>query len=64
MRYREVSQQNKPIRRVALWQVTDRGYKVSEVAQRLGVTTKSLHNWRKRYGDQGSRHQAITEQRE
>jgi len=31
-------------------QVTDRGYKVGEVAGRLGVTPKSLHDWIKRYG--------------
>ena len=24
-------------------QVTDRGYKIGEVAKRLGVTTKSMH---------------------
>lgn len=48
----------------AVRQVADRGYKVSEVAQRLGVTTKSLHDWIKRYGDQGSQHQTITEQQE
>jgi len=27
-------------------QVTDRGYSVNEVAERLGITTKSLYNWR------------------
>ena len=30
--------------------VTERGYKVSEVAQRLGITGKSLGDWIKRYG--------------
>ncbi len=29
----------------AVKQVTDRGYKVGEVAKRLGVTTKSLYGW-------------------
>ncbi|TRX57183.1 transposase [Thalassomonas sp. M1454] len=29
----------------AVRQVTDRGYKPKEVAERLGVTTKSIHNW-------------------
>ena len=33
----------------AVKQVTERGYKVSDVAQRLGVTTKSLSEWIKRY---------------
>jgi len=37
----------------AVKQVTDRGYSVQEVAQRLGVTTHSLYAWRKKYG-QGS----------
>ena len=36
----------------AVKQVTERGYKPSEVAKRLGVTTNSLYNWIKRYGDQ------------
>ena len=48
----------------AVKQVTDRGYKVSEVAQRLGVTSKSLGDWIKRYGDQGSQHQTISAQQE
>ena len=48
----------------AVKQVTDRGYKVSEVAQRLGVTSKSLGDWVKRYGGQGSQHQTISAQQE
>lgn len=48
----------------AVKQVTERGYKVSEVAERLGVTGKSLHNWIKRYGDEGSQHQTISTQQE
>lgn len=30
----------------AVKKVTDRGYSVNEVAERLGITTKSLYNWR------------------
>jgi transposase len=30
----------------AVKQVTDRGYSVNEVAERLGITTKSLYSWR------------------
>ncbi len=41
----------------AVKQVTDRGYKISEVASRLGVTPKSLHDWIKKYGDARSQHQ-------
>ena len=46
----------------AVKQVTDRGYKVGEVARRLGVTPKSMHEWIKRYGDSSDKHQAITAQ--
>jgi len=48
----------------AVKQVTDRGYKIGEVAERLGVTPKSLHDWVKKYGDTGSQHQTITDQQE
>ena len=48
----------------AVKQVTDRGYKIVEVAQRLGVTSKSLGDWIKKYGDAGSQHQTITSQQE
>ena len=46
----------------AVKQVTDRGYKVGEVAGRLGVTPKSLHDWIKRYGDEGAHQQTISAQ--
>ena len=36
----------------AVKQVTDRGYSVAEVAERLGTTTHSLYTWLKRYGEQ------------
>jgi len=48
----------------AVKQVTDRGYKVGEVAKRLGVTIKSLHDWIKKFGDMGSQHQTITSQQD
>ena len=38
----------------AVKQVTERGYSVAEVAERLGTTTHSLYNWLKRYGQKGS----------
>jgi len=34
----------------AVKQITERGYPVSEVARRLGVTTHSLYAWIKKYG--------------
>ena len=48
----------------AVKQVTDRGYKISDVANRLGVTTKSMHNWIKRYGEQSEQYQATAEQQQ
>lgn len=35
----------------AVRQVTERGYSVSDVAERLGVTTHSLYAWLKKFGD-------------
>ena len=34
----------------AVKQVTERGYSVQEVANRLGTTTHSIYAWRKKYG--------------
>ncbi|WP_165690625.1 transposase, partial [Xanthomonas citri] len=34
----------------AVRQVTDRGFKVGEVAERLGVTTHSLYGWLRQIG--------------
>lgn len=33
----------------AIKQITERGYSVAEVSQRLGVSTHSLYTWMKRY---------------
>ncbi len=51
-------------KREAVKQITERGYKASEVAARLGVTTKSLSDWQKKYGDTNPQQQAITSQQE
>lgn len=48
----------------AIKQITQRGYKIGDVATRLGITTKSLQNWMKKYGDSGSQHHTITTQQE
>ena len=37
-------------KRDAVAQITERGYPISEVTQRLGVSTHSLYAWRKQYG--------------
>lgn len=34
----------------AVKQVTERGYSVQEVAERLGISTKSLYDWRSQQG--------------
>ena len=39
----------------AVKQVTDRGYSVIEVAERLGMTTHSLYAWMKRYSEPNPR---------
>ena len=36
----------------AIKQVTERGYSVADVADRLGTTTHSMYAWLKRYGEQ------------
>jgi transposase len=46
----------------AVKQVTDRGYKINDVASRLGVTSKSLRSWIDRYGNQDSQHLTIEAQ--
>ena len=42
----------------AVKQVTDNGYSIADVAKRLGITTKSLYNWRDRYGERAEAYQA------
>ena len=36
-------------KRDAVAQVVDRGYAVSEVAKRLGISTKSLYTWKAQF---------------
>lgn len=38
----------------AVKQITERGYAVSDVAKRLGVTTNSLYAWREKYGPESA----------
>jgi transposase len=37
-------------KRDAVSQITERGYPVAEVSQRLGVSTHSLYAWKKKFG--------------
>ena len=36
-------------KRDAVAQITDRGYSTKEVAERLGVCTKSLYDWKRQF---------------
>jgi transposase len=42
----------------AVRQITQEGHSVSSVADRLGVTTKSLYNWKARFGDDSPAYQS------
>ncbi len=46
----------------AVKQVTERGYSVAEVSRRLGVSTHSLYQWRKRFSKPLAVAQEFTEQ--
>lgn len=48
----------------AVKQVVERNYKISDVADRLGVTTKSIHNWIDKYGKPSSQHERIDTQQD
>lgn len=40
----------------AVRQVLERGHSVTDVAERLGITSKSLYDWLKRYGESRERY--------
>ena len=42
----------------AVKQITQEGHSIPDVARRLGITTKSLYNWRTRYGDNAPEYEA------
>ena len=44
----------------AIKQVTVEGHSIPDVAKRLGITTKSLYNWRARYGTNAPNYLAKT----
>jgi transposase len=46
----------------AVRQVTERGFKVAEVAEQLGVTTHSLYVWRRKFGKPGVVHRVELDQ--
>src|SRR5690606_40795239 len=41
----------------AVKQVTERGYPLAEVAKRLGITSKSLYDWKAKYDDSSGEYQ-------
>lgn len=41
----------------AVKQITERGHSLPDVAKRLGVTPKSLYDWKVKYGDQSGQYQ-------
>jgi len=49
-------------KREAAAQVTDRGYSVKDVAERLGVCTKSIYDWCKIYRQPEQKHHAVDAQ--
>ena len=42
-------------KRDAVRQITERGYPVAEVSQRLGVSQHSLYEWKKKFGGSNAR---------
>ncbi len=48
----------------AVKQVTEGGYKIKDVAERLGITTKSLHNWINKFGSPTHQHTTIDSQQD
>ncbi|MEP2595778.1 MAG: IS3 family transposase [Kangiellaceae bacterium] len=48
---------NEEFKIAAVKQVTEGGYSIADVAKRLGITTKSLYNWRDRYGENAHSYQ-------
>jgi len=42
----------------AVKQITQEDYKIADVAKRLGITTKSLYNWKAKYGETADEYQA------
>ena len=46
----------------AVKQVTEGGFSVYEVADRLGTTTNSLYNWIRKYGPQSSDYRKVSQE--
>lgn len=46
----------------AVKQITEEGYTVSSVSERIGVSSNSLYNWLKRYGENSEQYLQSSEQ--
>lgn len=46
----------------AVKQVTEQGYTVASVAKNLGISTNSLYNWMKRFGENSEHYRQTNEQ--
>lgn len=46
----------------AVKQVTERGHSVADVSERLGVTSHSIYNWMKKYGQKAPEHQTKSDE--
>lgn len=49
-------------KKVAVKQITERGYSVAVVAERLGTTTRTLYAWLKKYNEPQFRQAAQTDE--
>ena len=49
-------------KREAVKQVTEQGHKIGDVSRRLGMTSKSLHDWIKQYGQDSGAQEAASAQ--
>ena len=48
---------NEEFKIAAVKQVTENGHSIADVANRLGITTKSLYHWRDKYGENAQGYQ-------
>lgn len=60
----ERSNYNEEFKRDALHQITARGYPVREISRRLGVSTHSLYEWLKLFGEPASKPSAVDHEAE
>ena len=57
-----IKQYTEEFRIEAVKQVTERGHSIADVANRLGISTYSLYQWRKRYSKPEAERIAVQDQ--